>query len=243
MSSESGRNLPDQHTPIKTSIEPAQEPLPPDWSNWAQRLQSIAQSGLYYNPPPFDRERYQAVMAIAAEMVAAAAEGQPDAPANLRELVLEIMQGQAGHTTPKVDVRGVVFREDRVLMVEEMLDNGRWTLPGGWADPGEGGGESAAREVWEETGFRVRPVKLLAAFDRAKHHPPFLFSAYKLFFRCELLSDVREPNAANIETGEIGWFTEAEATALELSTGRVTADQLRRFFRHLREPDLPTEFD
>ncbi|MDL1900786.1 NUDIX domain-containing protein [Anaerolineae bacterium CFX9] len=205
------------------------------WLDWAQRLQAVAQTGLSYNPQPFDRQRYEQIMQIAAEI--AAAGGDEDL-----KPIQAVFASQMGHATPKVDVRGVVFREGRILLVQEKLDNNRWTLPGGWADIGESAGESVVREIWEETGYRARAVKLLAAFDRNKHpHPPFIFHAYKLFFRCELTTPERDPDPANIETGEIGWFGEDEIP--ELSAGRVTAAQIARFFTHFRQPDLPTDFD
>lgn len=207
----------------------------PRWLDWAQRLQAIAQTGLYYDPQPFDRQRYEQVLAIAAEIIA----GHSDAEA---DVVREKMAHQTGHATPKVDVRGVVFSEDRILLVQEKLDNNRWTLPGGWADVGESAGESVVREIWEETGYRARAVKLLAAYDRQKHpHPPFLFHAYKLFFYCELTQPEREPDPRNIETGDTGWFRLDELP--ELSLGRVTPGQIARFFEHLRDPHLPTDFD
>lgn len=205
------------------------------WLDWAQRLQAVAQTGLSYNPQPFDRQRYEQIMQIAAEI--AAAGGDEDL-----KPIQTVFASQMGHATPKVDVRGVVFHEGRILLVQEKLDNNRWTLPGGWADIGESAGESVVREIWEETGYRARAVKLLAAFDRNKHpHPPFIFHAYKLFFRCELTTPERDPDPANIETGEIGWFGEDEIP--ELSVGRVTAAQIARFFTHFRQPDLPTDFD
>lgn len=207
----------------------------PNWLDWAQRLESIAQTGLSYDPHPFDRERYEAVRRIAAEMIVAYDGGDPTS-------YLNIFAEQTGHATPKVDVRGVVFRDDKILMVQEKLDNDRWALPGGWADVGESGGESVVREVYEESGFRVRAVKLLALFDRNKHpHTPYIFHAYKAFFRCELLDDRRMPDPHNIETGEIGWFSEDSIP--ELSIGKVTPGQIARFFEHLRQPDLPTDFD
>ncbi|MCK6577018.1 MAG: NUDIX hydrolase [Anaerolineae bacterium] len=207
----------------------------PNWLNWAQRLESIAQTGLHYEPQPFDRDRYEMVRQIAAEMLAAADAGSVD--------MLTALLGEGrGHATPKIDVRGVIVRGDRILLVQEMLDHGRWTLPGGWADVGESAGESVAREIYEETGYQARAVKLLALFDRNKHdHPPYVFHAYKAFFRCELLSDERTPDPRNIETGDVGWFS---ADALpELSTARVTYAQIARFFEHLRRPDLSTDFD
>lgn len=206
----------------------------PRWLEWAQRLQAIAQTGLHYNPPEFDRQRYEMVRAIAAEIMAA---GGADF-----ETTLAAISAQDGHATPKVDVRGVVFQEDRILLVQERLDENRWTLPGGWADIGESAAESVVREIAEETGYHTRAVKLLAVYDRNKHaHPPYVFHAYKLFFLCELIDDQRHPDPKNVETGEVGWF---RADALpELSTSRVTAAQIMRFFAHRANPALPTDFD
>jgi ADP-ribose pyrophosphatase YjhB (NUDIX family) len=120
--------------------------------DWAQRLQSIAQSGLTYTQQPFDRLRYEDVRDIAVEMMASTGAGL--SPDDIRAL----FDAQQGHTTPKVDVRGAVFRGDTILLVQEKMDANRWTLPGGWADVGESAGDGVAREIWEETGYRARPV-------------------------------------------------------------------------------------
>lgn len=213
----------------------------PHWLNWAQRLQAIAQTGLSYQPHIFDQQRYEQIMALAAEMITA--ESVDAAPGDATAIIRTMMDAQIGHATPKVDVRGVIVREGRILLVQEINDGGRWTLPGGWADIGESAGESVVREIYEETGYRARAVKLLAAYDRHKHdHPPMLFHAYKLFFLCELTDEVRQPDPRNIETGEIGWFAGGDIPAY-LSTGRVTAAQIARFFVHVQQPQLPTDFD
>ena len=216
--------------------------IDPKWLNWAQRLQVIAQTGLHYEPHPFDRERYEHIAEIAAEMMAAHTNGS-------QPMIHDLFNAQVGHATPKVDVRGVVFRDDAVLLVRENLDNGRWTVPGGWADVGEAPAEAVAREVYEEAGYRVRVARLLAVYDRSKHnYPPSAFYIYKLFFLCELLNDQQVDgyaelnSAAFAETGEARFFTEDELPE-DLSTGRVTHAQLRRFFELYRRPDLPTDFD
>lgn len=206
---------------------------------WAQRLQSIAQSGLAYDTRPFDKLRYEDVLEIAVEMMTVALNA-PDQRDALRALYLE----QQGHATPKVDVRGVVFQDGKLLLVQEMLDGGRWTLPGGWADVGESASVSAVREIWEESGYHARATKLLAVYDRNKHgHPYYAFHAYKLFFRCELTQPERDIDPRNIETGEVRWFAEDEIAGLALSQARVTTSQIARFFEHYRQPDLPTDFD
>lgn len=216
--------------------------MEPQWLDFARRIQAIAQSGLYYQPPMFDQERYEKLLDIAAEMMAAYSDGEI---AQYRGL----FDQQAGHTTPKVDVRGVVFREDKILLVRENLDGGRWTLPGGWADPGEAPSEATVREVYEETGYHTRAVKLLALYDRRLHgHGPHVFGIYKAFFRCDLLNDERSQaqidnqSASYIETGEVDFFAQ-DAVPEDLSIGRVTHAQIQRFFEHLRQPDLPTDFD
>lgn len=207
----------------------------PQWLDWAQRLQSIAQSGLSYDPSVFDRQRYEQIAAIAAEMMARGGDSTVDQ-------VYALFDQQVGHATPKVDVRGVVFREGKVLLVQEKLDGGRWTVPGGWADIGESAGESVTREVREEAGYHVRPARLLAAYDRNKHnHPPHAFHVYKLFFLCELTAEEREIDPGNFETEGVNFFP---ADALpELSTGRVTAEQIARFWHLAQHPELPTDFD
>ncbi len=207
----------------------------PQWLIWAQKLQAIAQSGLFYNPPPFERERYEQILAIVADMIARGSDADDDS-------VRAVFDAQSGHATPKVDVRGAVFKGDQILLVQEKLDHYRWTLPGGWADPGESAGSAVAREVWEESGYRTTATKLVALFDRNKHpHPPYIFSAYKLFFLCDLTSDDRRIDAANTETGEVAFFP--VDTLPELSQGRVTPHQIARCYAHHQDRALATEFD
>jgi len=201
------------------------------WLEWVQRLQAIAQTGLSYARDPFDVERYEAVREVAAEM--ASTHSDADLPH-----VRDLFAGEVGHATPKVDVRAVVFRGDAILLVRERAE-GRWTLPGGWVDIGESAGEAVVREAYEESGYRTRAVKLLAAYDRNKHpHSPYPFHVYKLFFQCELLGGAP---VLSVETDGVEFFRENELP--ELSIMRVTAAQVARFFEHLRHPDWPTDFD
>lgn len=203
----------------------------PQWLTWARQLQATAQTGLTYAKDPFDIERYTAMRELAAQIVA------QHAGADVGE-VRELFAGQVGHATPKVDVRGVVFRDESILLVRERSD-GRWTLPGGWADPGEGPSVAAVREVYEESGFRTRAVKLLAVYNRSQHdHPPLMFEVYKLFFLCEIVGGMA---TESLETSGVGFFREAALP--ELSRGRVTPKQIARFFAHRRHPEWPTDFD
>ncbi len=201
------------------------------WLEWAKKLQAIAQTGLTYTTNPFDIERYKLIREIAAEIVATYSEGNP-------QYVLNLFAGEVGYATPKVDVRGAVFRDNTLLLVKERSDGG-WTLPGGWADVGESPSECIEKEVYEESGFHTRSVKLLAVYDRNRHpHPPIPEYVYKLFFQCELLSG---SPSLSIETSEVAFFAENEIP--ELSLSRVTPTQIAKVFEYSRHPDLPTAFD
>lgn len=204
----------------------------PQWLDWAQQLQAIAQTGLAYGKDVFDIERFEQIRAIAAEIAAS--------HTNTETAVLDkLFAGEQGHATPKVDARGVVFRDDQILLVRERSD-GCWTLPGGWVDIGESPAEAVVREVFEESGYETRAVKLLALYDRQKHaHPPNLWHTYKLFFLCELIGGAAIE--ANTEITEVGFFPGDSLP--ELSVGRVTAAQITRLFAHHRNPDWPTDFD
>jgi ADP-ribose pyrophosphatase YjhB (NUDIX family) len=152
-----------------------------------------------------------------------------------------LFAAEQGYASPKVGVRGAVFdASERLLMVRETLDEGRWTLPGGWAEVNQTPAESVVREIFEESGYRARPVKLASVWDRARQrHPPAPFSVVRLFFVCVL-----EGGAArtSIETSEVGWFAE-DALPTDLSLGRVLPEQLARMFAHRRDPALPTDFE
>jgi ADP-ribose pyrophosphatase YjhB (NUDIX family) len=203
----------------------------PNWLAWARRLQAIAQNGLTFTRDPFDRERYEQVRAIAAEIVATHSSTHVDR-------VLEALWEGSGYATPKIDIRGAVFRAEEILLVRERSD-GLWTLPGGWVDLGEAPSEAVVREVFEESGYHTRATKLLAVYDKLRHsHPPGLHHAYKLFFGCELLGG--SPTVGT-EIEQVGFFPENAIPPL--SPSRVTASQIQRMFEHRRHPEWPTEFD
>ncbi len=205
--------------------------MDPKWLEWAKGLHAIAQNGLTYAKDPFDIERYESVRKIAAEMMAV----HSDVDLNY---VRDLFAGEVGHATPKVDVRGAVFRDDTILLVRERED-GRWTLPGGWADVNESPSEAVVREVFEESGYCTRVIKLVALYDRNRHaHTPFPYHVYKLFFRCELIGG--NPSQS-VETDDVAFFHEDEIP--ELSLTRVTPAQIARLFEHYRHPDWPTDFD
>lgn len=202
-----------------------------DWLDVLRELQRIAQAGLTYSTGPYDVERYQSLLGLAARIAAAPLGGSV-------ERVEQILRAERGYATPKVDVRAVVPRGDEILLVRESAD-GLWALPGGWADIGATPSEMASREVLEETGYVVKPVKLLAILDKSKHaHPRDIWWTYKLFFLCDLHGGT--PRTSH-ETLELGFF--GEPNLPQLSLPRNTEGQIARMFEHLRHPDRPTDFD
>jgi ADP-ribose pyrophosphatase YjhB (NUDIX family) len=205
--------------------------LDPKWVEWTRTLQSIAQNGLTFARDPYDRERYTQLQRLAAEMMSA------HSGADFAH-VLDLFQREQGYATPKVDVRAAVFRNNEILMVLER-DDGRWSLPGGWADVGETPSEVAEREVLEESGYRTRAVRLLAVYDRDRRgHPPLPFHVYKIFLQCDLLDDSPRSNA---DCSDAAFFPERKLP--ELSLTRVTQAEIARMFEHLHDPSLPSDFD
>lgn len=202
----------------------------------AQRLQALAQAGLAYRGNPYDLERYKEIRAISVKLLQELTE-EP------LEKIIRVFASEEGYQTPKVDIRAVLFREgSEILLIREKIDSGKWTLPGGWADIGYTPFEVAAKEAYEETGLIVKPVRLLALFDKRKHsHPPQPWYVYKAFIECEveggsLIQDTPETTGAR-------WFRHDELPYIELSTDRTTPSQLETIFKFASDPRLPTLCD
>jgi ADP-ribose pyrophosphatase YjhB (NUDIX family) len=206
----------------------------PDWLLWAREIQAIAQTGLEFSKDPYDQDRFTALRRLSARIMA----GHTGADLGRIEALLEC---ETGYATRKIGVRGAVFdASGRILMVRETVDQHRWTLPGGWADVNQTPAQSVVREVFEESGYHVRAVKLAAVWDRAKQaQPPTAFSIVRMFFVCAL--EGGSPTIS-LETSEVCWFAEADIPA-DLSLRRTLPHHISRMFAHWREPGLATEFD
>jgi ADP-ribose pyrophosphatase YjhB (NUDIX family) len=201
---------------------------------WAREIQALAQTGLAFTRDEHDRERYLRFRTLAAQIMA------QHTGLEVRDIEVMFTQ-QTGYATPKLGVRGALFRDDRLLLVRETADEHRWTLPGGWVDVNESPAEAVATEVREEAGLEVRPYKLAAVLDRARHPHGVVepFHVWRLFFLCEMTGgEIR----TGPETSEVAFFAEHDLPA-DLSTSRVLPPQLKRMFEHMRQPDLPTDFD
>ncbi len=201
------------------------------WLEWAKRIQSIAQSGISFSKNIYDLERYEELRALSVEIM----NGYTDLE---MEKITELFANETGYQTPKVDVRGVVFKDSKILLVREIIDD-KWSLPGGFCDIGISPSENIVKEMKEESGFRVRAKKLLALLDMNKHdHPPQLYHYYKIFIQCELIGGRAE---AGVETNDVQFFKEEELP--NLSTARNTKEQISMLFEFLRNPEKEAIFD
>ena len=200
------------------------------WIGWAREIFSLSQAGLTYSKNEFDLERYRRLQEITAEMIASQSGLE-------KEAVLGSFSMQAGYSTPKIDVRGAVVHEGRILLIQERAD-GRWAMPGGWADLGNAPASVAEREVWEESGYRVRAEKVIAVLDANRIEPMEFYHAYKLIFLCRLVGG--EPRISH-ETLAVDFFDPNELPPLSLF--RTDEAMLQEVFAHVHDPLRRTAFD
>ncbi len=150
------------------------------------------------------------------------------------EIIKILFSGDNGYITPKVDVRAVIFWDNQLLMVQEKAD-GKWSVPGGWADIGYTPYEIAVKETFEEAGLVVKPIRLLAVMDKKCHpHPPTPFYSYKIFILCEIISgEIKSGD----ETLDAKFFDLKNIP--ELSIERLTTNQIQIIVERFNNPELP----
>lgn len=154
------------------------------------------------------------------------------------EMISSYFNDKKEYITPKVDVRAVVFNEkNQILLVKEI--DGKWSLPGGWADIGQSPKEVAINEVYEETGFQVEAVKLLAVHDKRLHpHPPQPDYVYKFFILCKITGG---SHTDVFDILDIGFFDQNNLP--ELSKERVLESQIDMVYEYLYDPEKETRCD
>ena len=206
------------------------ETITPKWLSLARELFSISQCGLTYCKNEYDLDRYRRLKEMSAEIIA----GQSALEA---ESVSASFSMQAGYATPKVDVRGAVVREGKVLLVQEKAD-GRWAMPGGWADIGDKPSGMVEREVREESGLLVKAAKVIGIYDANRFAPLEFYHAYKIIFLCEILGGEPTPS---LETLAVDFFDPESLPPL--STSRTNERMIREVFEHVKNPTLPAAFD
>lgn len=203
----------------------------PKWLEWSKELQAIAQAGLTYSKDKYDIERFEMIREISLEILAEQTEMD-------QSIIKELFANETGYATPKVDVRAVVFKDNKILMVEEEIGQ-VWSLPGGWADIGLSPKEVAEKEVYEESGFKVKASKLIGVMDMKLHnHPPSAYHIYKFFIQCEIIGGEAQ---TGLETTAVDFFTKDALPPLSIA--RNTAWQIQLAFKYLESADRPTYLD
>lgn len=90
--------------------------------------------------------------------------------------------------SPRLAVRAVILRDDRLLMVNAYPggQSDLWCAPGGGVDRGASLPDNLMREVYEETGLRITVGApcLVNEF----HDPGRAFHQVDLYFRCQLIA-------------------------------------------------------
>lgn len=200
------------------------------WLQWAVELQAIAQSGLFYGKDKFDRERYERIRQIAAEMISYKTDIS-------LEKVTDLFCGDVGYQTPKLDTRAAIFKDGRILLVHEA--NGTWALPGGWVDVNVSAAENTIKEVKEEAGLDVKIKRLIAVQDREKHNRPiYAYKVCKIFVQCEAVGG---EFVSNIETTGYDYFGLDELPPL--AEEKNNKEQIEMCFRAMRAEHWEALYD
>lgn len=203
----------------------------PQWLKWAREMAAIGQTGLHFSTNEFDRIRYNRLVELSSEILA-------EYTRLPKETYQQVILRQNGYATPKVDVRGAVFQDERILLVREIAD-GNWSLPGGWADVNEAPAAMVEREVWEESGLRVKARKLVGVYEANHDRDPVeVFHAYKLVFLCDPLSG--ELHTSN-ETSAVDFFPLDHLPPFSLARTRLA--YIEEAHAHLLDPNKPAWFD
>ena len=201
------------------------------WVDFAIRIQSIAQAGLQYGKDQFDKERYEALRMIAAEMLSVKTDISADK-------IYDLFCNETGYQTPKVDTRAAVFIDGKILLVHE--NNGTWSLPGGWCDVDQSIASNTAKEMKEETGYTVSPEKLIAVQDWRKHNMTnYAYGVVKIFVMCKFEGGEFKKN---VETTEVGFFGR-DSIPEKLAVEKCTREQIMMCFEAYDHPDSQTLFE
>lgn len=200
------------------------------WLDWIIELQSLAQAGLTYGKDIYDKERYERIRDISAEMLS-----------HQTDISLDKIKGlfcnETGYQTPKLDTRAAIFEDDKILLVKE--NNGKWSLPGGWVDVNVSVKENTIKEVKEESGLDVTADKIIAVQDRSKHNlPVYAYGVCKIFVLCSVIGGQFENN---IETTEFRYFTESDLP--ELAEEKCNEEQIIMCFNAYHDKNWEVVFD
>lgn len=201
------------------------------WLKWATEIQALAQNGLTYTKDVFDKERFERLREISAEIMSAYS-------GLTIEKVQELFCNESGYQTPKLDTRAAIFKDDKILLVKEK--NGTWSLPGGWVDFNQSIKTNTEKEAAEEAGLTVRATRLIALQDRNLHNlPPYAYGVCKVFVECEVISGDFKPNSETVANKYFAIDELPENMAVE----KCSAEQVKLCFAAHNNPTWAVQFD
>jgi ADP-ribose pyrophosphatase YjhB (NUDIX family) len=199
----------------------------------SREIHAISSSGFYFSKDPYDLQRFKQLNEIAAELIAKHS-------VHSKQFVNKVFSAESGYVTPKIDVRGAIFADNKILMAKERASDA-WTLPGGYVDVNESLSQAVEREVLEESGFSVKAKKVAAIYDHRKHgYKAHLYHFYKIYLLCDLVGGSEN---TDIETSEVAYLAKSDLDTMSLDPGRITKAHVLRMFDHYSQPSLPTDFD
>ena len=202
-----------------------------NWLKWAIEIQALAQNGLTYTKDVYDKERFERLREISAEMLAE----KTDLPF---EKIKDLFGSEQGYQTPKIDTRAAIFKDNKILLVHE--NNDTWALPGGWCDTLESIKSNTIKEVNEETGLDVDAIKLIAVQDRNKHNTPiYAYGICKVFVLCKVVGGSFKKNNETIETN----YFSLEDIPKNLANEKTSLEQIKLCFKANNNPNFETYFD
>ena len=203
----------------------------PRWLEWAREIQQLSQTGLAFAITDYEKKRYKRLTEITAEIIEHHTQLE-------KQSVGKVLMAHPGYATPKIDVRAAVVSDSKILLVQERSDK-RWAMPGGWADVGDIPSEVAIRETKEESGYDVKPVKVIGVFDANRLGGQLeLFHAFKIVFLCELIGGKA---TTSDETQDVNFFGFDSLPALSLN--RTNKKHINEIILHLSEPERASYFD
>ncbi len=216
-------------------LDPEKRFTQSDLLRWSESLAGIARTGLGFTENLYEQERFEEVLAVAAD-IRVAAGFDHDADDVVEAWLRQVGDGVAGYVTPKVAIAAVVGNHDGQILLVQRADSGVWLYPTGWADVGYSTSEVVVKEVREETGIDCEPLRLLAVLDGLRlgftRVPMHL-----LMFHCRATGG--ELQAHPLECSDVGWFGEEELPRPLAGAGFWSP----MAFGAIRGEQAPTYFD
>ena len=215
-----------------------------DLVRWSESLAAIARTGLGFTTSLYERERFEEILHVAADIKAAADEAlevRRERDHFVQEWLESVGEGVPGYVTPKVAVGAIVGNDAGEILLVQRSDSGVWLYPTGWADVGYSASEVVLKEVHEETGIDCEPVQLLAVID-GQRMGFTRFAMYLLLFHCRATGGSLVPHP--LETADVGWFhrdrlpwpTAGAEWWGQMAFAAIDGEQMTATFEPPREP-------